>query len=141
MFYFLDIMRLQRDLLQTTLQSQLYSHFVGCNNGGGCGYFSKVKRLLAKSIGTQKQLFSGFFVELLRFKDPQNFSPRHILHINPYMHICPCSWALTICKNIGIRAYFGSVAVESVGVFCHFALWRHGTKLATFFIAPKNRIF
>jgi len=80
------------------------------------------------------------------------------------MHACPCSWALKICKNIGIRTYFGLVTltrgnprtvtilqyrfnktkqhkVKSVGVFCHFAFWRHGTRLATFSDAPKNCIF
>jgi len=29
---------------------------VGCNNGGGGGVFSKVKRLAAKCIGRRKQL-------------------------------------------------------------------------------------
>jgi len=56
------------------------------------------------------------------------------------MHICPLSWALRICKNIGIQTYFGPVTVESVKVFRHFAFWRHGTRLATFLIAPKNCI-
>jgi len=37
------------------------------NNGGGGGNFSKVKRLGAKSIGTQKRSFSGFFVALEGF--------------------------------------------------------------------------
>jgi len=33
---------------------------IGCNNGGGGRIFSKVKRLVAKWIGTWKWLFSGF---------------------------------------------------------------------------------
>jgi len=33
---------------------------LGCNNGGGGGNFSKVKRLVAKWIGTRKRLLSGF---------------------------------------------------------------------------------
>ena len=33
---------------------------VGCNNGGGGGYFSNVNRLVAKLIGTLKRIFSGF---------------------------------------------------------------------------------
>ena len=57
------------------------------------------------------------------------------------MHICPLSWALRICRNIGIWTYFGSVTVESVKFFRHFAFWRHGTRLAIFFIADKNCIF
>jgi len=55
--------------------------------------------------------------------------------------MCPCSWALEICNSIGIWTYLGSVTVESVGGFRHFAFWRHRFKLATFFIAPKNCIF
>jgi len=56
------------------------------------------------------------------------------------MHIAPvhaCSWALGICKNIWNRTSFGSETVKSVGVFRHFAFWRHGTRLATFVIAFK----
>jgi len=33
---------------------------LGCNNGGGGANFSKVKRLAAKWIGTQKQLLFDF---------------------------------------------------------------------------------
>ena len=54
--------------------------------------------------------------------------------IYPYMPICHCLWALGICKKIGIRTYFGSVTVRSGRGFRHFACWRHGLKLATFFI-------
>jgi len=57
------------------------------------------------------------------------------------MHISPYSWALKICKNIGIQTYLGSITVESVRDFCHFAFWRHWFKLATFCIAPKHCIF
>ena len=34
---------------------------VGCNNGGGGGYFSNVNRLIAKLMGTLKRIFSDFF--------------------------------------------------------------------------------
>jgi len=57
------------------------------------------------------------------------------------MHICPCSRALGICKNIGIPTYFGSMTVESVGVFRHFAFCNLGNRLASFFVVPKNCIF
>jgi len=33
---------------------------LGCNNGGGGGFPPKVKRLVAKWIGTRKRLFSVF---------------------------------------------------------------------------------
>ena len=51
------------------------------------------------------------------------------------MHICLCSWALGIFKNIWIRTYFGPVTVDSVGGSHHFVFSRHGSKLAMFLIA------
>jgi len=60
--------------------------------------------------------------------------------MNPRTHICPYSWALGICKNIGIRTYLASVAAESVGFSATFAFWRGKSRLATFFIALKNCI-
>jgi len=83
----------------------------------------------------------GFFCSTGGILETQALFPKANLHINPYLHICPLSWALGIFKNIGIRTYFGSVAVESVKVFRHFVFWRHGTRLATFFIAPAKCIF
>jgi len=70
----------------------------------------------------------------------QELVPRHFLFINSYMHVSPCSWALGICENIGVRTYFGTVTVESVEVSCNFAFWRHEFKLATFLIAHKDCI-
>jgi len=58
--------------------------------------------------------------------------------MNPRMHVCPYSWALGICKNIGIRTYLASVAAESVGFSATFAFWRGTSRLATFFIALKG---
>ena len=40
--------------------SRVKSHLIGCNNGGGGGNFSKVKRLIGKCIRRLKRLFSGF---------------------------------------------------------------------------------
>jgi len=57
------------------------------------------------------------------------------------MRICFCSWALETCKKFGIRTYFGSVTIESVRGFRHFAFWRHGFKLATFWIVHINCFF
>ena len=61
------------------------------------------------------------------------------------MHICPYSRALGICKNIGIRTYFGSITVESVGVFRHLRFVASGTDLPAFLLylrtAFLRRIF
>ena len=40
------------------------------------------------------------------------------------MHICPCSWAVGICKQIWIQTYFGPVMVDSEEVFRHFVFMR-----------------
>ena len=49
---------------------------VGCNNGGGGGNFSKVKRLVAKwvAFGTRKRLFSSFFEAVCDFRNVGTFS-------------------------------------------------------------------
>jgi len=57
------------------------------------------------------------------------------------MHICPCSRTLGISKKIWIQTYFGPVTVDSEEVFRHFEFWRHGSRRATVFTAPKNCIF
>ena len=57
-----------------------------------------------------------FFAARAGFQKRRNFSQRHALLINQNMHICPCSWAVGVCKNsdIGIQTYFGSVTAEYV---------------------------
>jgi len=49
---------------------------VGCNNGGGGGNFSKVKRLVAKwvAFGIRKRLFSSFFEAVCDFRNVGTFS-------------------------------------------------------------------
>jgi len=104
----------------------------------------KVKRLVRKCIGTRKRVFSVFscfWLSIVGFWKRRNFSPELILPIKPPMHICPCSRTVGISKKIWMQTYFGLVKVDSEEVFCHFAFWRHGSRLATFFIAPKNCIF
>jgi len=44
-------------------------------------------------------------------------------------------------KKIWIQTYFEPVTVDSVKFFHHYAFWRHGIRLATFFIGSKNCIF
>jgi len=70
-----------------------------------------------------------------------NCFPRHILPINLYIHICPCSRVLGIRKNIGIRTYSGSVTAEIMRGFRHFAFCSVGNRLASFLNVPKNCIF
>jgi len=52
----------------------IYTHLLGRKNGGGGGNFSKVKRLVAKWVGTRKRLFSGFFAAGWGFRNAGIFS-------------------------------------------------------------------
>jgi len=119
------------------------SHLLGGNNWGGGGHFSKVKRLVRTWIGTLKMILSGFS----RFSPypckilaMQTFFSRHVLPIQPNMHIWPCSWTLEF-KQIVFRTCFGPLTVDSVEVFRHFAFLRHGCRYATFLIAPQSCFF
>jgi len=49
------------DSLSSKSRERQPMQFLGCDNGGGGGNFSKGKRLVAKWIGTRKWLFSGFW--------------------------------------------------------------------------------
>ena len=73
----------------------------------------------------------------------RNFFLRHILIIQPFVHMGPCSWAIEICKNVLIRTYVGLVTVDSVEMLRYFAFLRHGLwiKLAIFCIATLKCIF
>jgi len=114
---------------------------VGCNNGGLGVIFPEVKRLVAKWIGTRKRLFSGFFAARVRFLRRRNFFPWHILPINPYMHICPCSWALGICKNIGVHTYFIWLRSNLWGVFATLRFGATDLNLPVFLLNLRTTFF
>jgi len=71
---------------------------------------------------SRNTLFSSSFCVTGGIVEMQDLLSQRYILINPYMHICPWSWALGICKNIGIRTYFASVTAESVRFFCHFCV-------------------
>jgi hypothetical protein len=75
------------------------------------------------------------------FEKSRNFFPEIILPTKLRMHIFPCPSAVEITKKIWIQTYFEPVTVDSVEIFHHFAFWRHGSKLVSFFVVPKNCIF
>ena len=85
--------------------------------------------------------FLVFGSSIAGFRERRNFSPELISSIRPRMNICPCSWTVGISKKIWIQTHFGLVMIDSEEVFRHFAFWRHGSRLATFFIATLNCIF
>jgi len=93
---------------------------VGCNNGGGGGNFSKVKRLI-QILCLTPNFFLFFAVPVWDVK--KNFSPELILSIKPRMHISPWSWAVGKLKKFWIQTYFGPVTVYSVEIpsLRHFA--------------------
>jgi len=86
-------------------------------------------------------VFSCFCLSILGFWKRRNFSPKRILPIKPIIYVCPCSRTVGMSKKIWIQTYFGSVTVYSEEVLRHFAFWRHGSRLATFFITAKHYIF
>jgi len=77
----------------------------------------------------------------VEFKKRRNVFTEMISHIKPHMHICPCLWAIGISNKIWIQTYFRPATVDSVEVFCLFAFLHPVTRLASFFIVPKNCIF
>ena len=113
--------------MNVRIRSLCRNEMVWCNNGGGGGNFSKVKRLVAKWIGTWKWLFSGFLIARANFRNARTFSPR------PYMNIGPCSEGLGICKHIGIRTYFSSLTPEYVGFSRHFCVLYKSAQTCHFF--------
>ena len=115
-------------------------HMLGCNNGGGGRMFSKVKRLFAKCVGTRKWLFSGFWPHSGILQTQELFPKAYFTH-KPIYACLTLFRDLRICKNIGIRTCFVSVTAESVRVFHYFPFGIKVPRLATFFIASKNRIF
>ena len=60
---------------------------LGCNNGGGGGNFSEVNRLVLKSIGTQKRLFSKFRQPVWAVKNAKTFF-QGILQQDNHIYIC-----------------------------------------------------
>jgi len=108
---------------------------LGCNNGGGGGI------LLQLFTNCFSQCFLVFSPSIAGMWKRRKFLPELILPIKPRMHICPCLWNVGISNKIWIQNYFGPVTVDSEEVFRLFACWRHGSRLATCFIAPKNCIF
>jgi len=68
----------------------------------------------------------------------QELFPKAYLNDKPiytYLHLFMGSWVQAYLDSDIF--WFGTV--ESVGGFRHFAFWRHGFKLATFLIAPKEK--
>jgi len=109
-----------------------WKHALGCNNGCGSRNFSKVKWLAATvsckvDWNTETVIIWGFTCTGGRRERKKKRKKEKKKRTN---HICPCS---RICKNIGIRTYFGSMTVESVGGFRHFAFCSLGNRLASFF--------
>jgi len=106
------------------------------------------RRKLFKSKAVSCQVDKNTGTDILRFfccpggiLETRKLFLWHILLKTPYIHICPCSWALGIYKTVGIRTYFGSVTAESVRFFHHFAICIKVPRLATFFIVPAKCIF
>ena len=122
----------------------VFSHTRGCNNGGGGWNFYTVNRLDRKCVGTRIRLFSGFDCFLpypcviLESHTAGTFSKNLF---DPLNHLCifvPTHRLLEYPRTFG----FGPNLSRWRSILWRFsALWRHRTRLASFFIVPKNCIF
>jgi len=77
---------------------------LGCNNGGGSGFFSKVQRLVGKWIGTRKLLYC---LILWNIWNAGTFYPG-LFH--PYNHLCifaPVYGLLEYARIFGFEHTFG----------------------------------
>ena len=105
--------------------------------------FSRSKAVICKVDRNTETIILWFFdrtgviLELVS-KTRKNLFPRHVLLINPCMHICPYLWSFGICRTLG----FGPILLQWLpnlwGCSATFAFCIKALGLATFFIAPQN---
>jgi len=70
-------------------QILIHEDMMACTNGGEGGNFSKVKRLIAKWVGTRKRLFSGFFCGTGGILEKQELFPKACFTHNPIYAYLP----------------------------------------------------
>ena len=112
-----------------------------CNNGGGGGNFSKVKRLLLKCIGTHTRICSKFRQPVWAVRNAVTFSQGILQQDN---HICifsPTPGLLESAIELEVRAFLGAWQI----VWSDFGgCWHCSTQATTkarVFISLKNQIF
>jgi len=109
-------------------------YIIGCNNGGGGGFFPKVMQWVEKQIGTRKQL-------LWRKKESsaqkrEDFLARHVSPIqSPY--ICWVHGFLEYARSFGFKPISG----RQRSILSHSAFLRYGIKLAMVLICIKDCVF
>jgi len=125
----------------------VYSYTLGCNNGGGDGTFSKVKRLVAKWIWTRKRLFSSFLTaqdcDLRNARNATTFS-QGIFYSKTRVCILASIHKLLEyhdATTVGFGPALLRWRPNMWGFPATFAFCIKAHGLATFFIAPKNSIF
>ena len=104
---------------------------IGCDNGGGGGIFSKVKRLVLKSIGTQKRLFSKFRQPVWAIRNAVRNAVTFSQGISQQdNHICtfsPAHGLLESAIKLEVRAILGAWRI----VWSNFGgIWHFGAKRA-----------
>ena len=112
-------------------------HMLRCNNGGGGGNFSKVKRLFAKCIEIQQRLFRGNSSSQWDVWNADTFHPG-IFH--PYNYVCIYAHdhkLLEYARIFGFEPILGRWR-SILWPFCVLETW---IKLAILFIVHLNCIF
>ena len=108
-------------------------YLVGCNNWGGGGNFSKVKRFVAKWVGTRKRLFSRFLRQWCDFRN-SGTCPQSIFY--SWTNICifaPVHELLEYARTLGFVPYFATATAQSWGVFRHFCVLYKSTQTCHLF--------
>ena len=91
--------------------SRVLCGMVGCNNGGGGGNFSKVKRLVWKCIWTRKQLFSGkFLFPIWDFRKAGTFPQKLLAHKTTYTYLSPSMGCWNIQENLESDLFWADYA-------------------------------
>jgi len=104
-------------------------------------FFSKVKRLVVKWIGTRKRLFSSFLTARCDFNNARTFY-QSIFYSST--HICifaPVHKLLDYARSLGFGPILLQWRPNMWDFSATFAFCIKANGLATFFIAPKNCIF
>ena len=122
-------------------QAQFCTRGVGCYAGGGGGIFPRVKRLVAKWIGTRKRLISGFLTAWVWFWNARTFSQCIFYSWTNICIFAPDHELLEYARTLGFGLILLRWRPNLWGVSTTFAFCIKAHGLATFFIVPKNCTF
>ena len=95
------------------------------------------EQLVRKCFETLPRVLSGLYTFLL---SPCGIGETQKLFHKSDFSNCKTTYVYVPLSNLGcwniqeIQPYFVPVTIDSVWVFCHFAFWRHRTRLVSIFV-------